>query len=123
MVENSFSSTMWISRRNKTYLHTCCLMAGGMMLLHLYFKRGMSHFTDTDIYILIRYWVILSVCLCVCPCAIETTFPLPNFKTKHIFGILIALGKYYTAPQFFFLQLLSRNAAEDGCFANRYIYI
>ena len=39
------------------------------------------------IYILIPYWVALSVCLS----AIETTFPLSNFKTKHIFGILMAL--------------------------------
>ena len=29
------------------------------------------------------------VTLCVCPFAIETTFPLSNFKTKHIFGILM----------------------------------
>ena len=37
-----------------------------------------------------RYWV----CLSVCSCAIETTFPLSNFKTKHIFGILVVLRKY-----------------------------
>ena len=28
-----------------------------------------------------------------CSSAIETTFPLFNFKTKHIFGILITLWK------------------------------
>ena len=33
--------------------------------------------------------VILSVCLWFCPFAIEATFPLSNFKTKHIFGILV----------------------------------
>ena len=49
--------------------------------------------THSYIYILIRYWVCQSVCLCVCSCAIETTFPLFNFKTKHIFGILMAQRK------------------------------
>ena len=33
--------------------------------------------------------VILSMILSVCPFAIETTFPLSNFKTKHIFGDLM----------------------------------
>ena len=37
--------------------------------------------------------VILSVYLSVCPFAIETTFPLSNFKTKQIFGILMTLQK------------------------------
>ena len=41
-----------------------------------------------------RYWVVLSVCLCVCSCAIETIFLLSNFKTKHIFGNLMALRKF-----------------------------
>ena len=35
-----------------------------------------------------------SVILCVCSFAIETTFPLSNFKTKHIFGILMARVKF-----------------------------
>jgi len=41
------------------------------------------------------------VILSVCPFAIETTFPLSNFKTKHIFGILITLRKFFKlwAPQ------------------------
>jgi len=41
------------------------------------------------------------VTLCVCPFAIETTFPLSNFKTKHIFGILMILRKFLKpwAPQ------------------------
>ena len=30
----------------------------------------------------------------VCSSTIETTFPLSNFKTKHIFGILMALRKF-----------------------------
>ena len=41
-----------------------------------------------------RYWVVLcyclSVCVSVCSCVIETTFPKSNFKTKHIFGITMA---------------------------------
>ena len=36
----------------------------------------------------------VSVILCVCSFAIETTFPLSNFQTKHIFGILMVLRKY-----------------------------
>ena len=41
------------------------------------------------------------MCLCVCPFAIETTFPLSNFKIKHIFGILMTLRKFLKpwAPQ------------------------
>ena len=42
------------------------------------------------------------VTLCVCPFAIETTFPLSNFKTKHIFGILVervTFLKPFGAPQ------------------------
>ena len=35
------------------------------------------------------------VILSVCSSAIETTFPLSNFKTEHIFGILIALRKLF----------------------------
>ena len=42
------------------------------------------------IYILICYWMALSLC----PSAIETTFPLSNFKTKHIFGILMTRRKF-----------------------------
>ena len=47
---------------------------------------------NTQIYILIRYWVVLSVCLSV-HFAIETTFPLSNFETKHTFGILMDMWK------------------------------
>ena len=38
----------------------------------------------------------MCVCLSVCvdSSAIETTFPLSNFKTKHIFGILMSLMKF-----------------------------
>ena len=50
--------------------------------------------------------VILSVCdsvyLWFCPFAIETTFPLSNFKTKHIFGILrerVTFLNQFGAPQ------------------------
>ena len=48
------------------------------------------------IYILIRYWMVrwLSVCLWFCPFAIETTFPLSNFKTKYIFLILMKRVKF-----------------------------
>ena len=45
--------------------------------------------------------LILSVCDSICSFAIETTFPLSNFKTKHIFGILMTLRKFLKpwAPQ------------------------
>ena len=36
------------------------------------------------------YWVCLSGCSCI----IGTTFPLSNFLTKHIFGILMVLRNY-----------------------------
>ena len=39
--------------------------------------------------------VILSICLWFCPFAIETTFPLSNFKAKHIFGILMERVKFW----------------------------
>ena len=44
---------------------------------------------STAIYILIGYWV----CLWFCSCAIESIFPLSNFKTKHIFGTLMPQRK------------------------------
>ena len=50
---------------------------------------GEKYLQYVDIYILIPYWVGLFVC----SSTIETTFPLSNFKTKHIFGILMALRK------------------------------
>ena len=37
------------------------------------------------------------VSLSVSSPAIETYFPLSNFKTKHIFGILMALQKFLEA--------------------------
>ena len=49
--------------------------------------------------------------LSLCSSAIETTFPMSNFKTNHIFGILMAWVKSWhgsspfgapQAPQFFF---------------------
>ena len=52
-------------------------------------------------------FVRLSVCLSVCSSAIETTFPLSNFKTKHIFGTLMILRQFLQqfgalqAPQIF----------------------
>ena len=53
------------------------------------------------IYVLIRYWMALRFCDSVCSSAIETTFPWSNFKTKHIFGILMTLLKFLKlwAPQ------------------------
>ena len=53
----------------------------------------------------------------LCPFAKETTFPLSNFKTKHIFGILMTLRKFVKlwgaagAPNFFFLSFTN---AEGG---------
>ena len=46
-------------------------------------------------------WLGVSVILCVCLCAIETTFWLSNLKTKHTFGILMALRKAEGAEFFF----------------------
>ena len=46
--------------------------------------------------------VILSEILSVCSFAIETTFMLSNFKTKHIFGILMAQRRFlklFGAPE------------------------
>ena len=46
--------------------------------------------------------VIPWFCDSVCLFAIETTFPLSNFKTKHIFGILmerVTFLKPFGAPQ------------------------
>ena len=58
--------------------------------------------THAEIYILIRYWMALWFCLWFCSFAIETTFPLSGFKTKHIFGILmerVTFLKPFGAPQ------------------------
>ena len=61
-----------------------------------------------------------SVILSVCSFAIETTFPLSNFKTKHTFGILMTLRKFLklwgtegVAP-----PEVDGNPAEGGCFAS-----
>ena len=65
----------------------------------------------------IPYWVALSVC----QFAIETTFPLSNFKTKHIFGILMTLRKFLKlwgaagAPNLYHITF---TAAEGGGFQN-----
>ena len=62
--------------------------------------------------------MVRSVCHSVCPFAIETTFPLSNFKTKHIFGILMTLRKSLKlwgaagTPTFSFF--LSFTAARGG---------
>ena len=78
--------------------------------------------------------VTLSVILSVCPFAIETTFPLSNFKTKHIFGILKTLRKFLKlwgvagAPIYFSVTAAEgaaplvgeRNLTEGGCFASVY---
>ena len=53
-----------------------------------------------------------------CSCAIETTFPLSNFRTKHIFGIFMDLRKLFLpppkVPQFFFLFFFT--TAQGGGF-------
>ena len=57
------------------------------------------------------------VILCVCLFAIETHFPLSNFQTKHIFGILMVLQKYennlgrHRLPNFFFT---AADSVPDG---------
>ena len=88
--------------------------------------------------------MVRSLCDSVCPFAIETTFPLSNFKTKHIFGILMILRKFLKlwAPQahskrgavgaqiFFFSFTAAegtaspegkRNPAEGWCYAIIYL--
>ena len=70
----------------------------------------------------------MSVRLCVYSCAIETTFPLPNLKTKHIYGIFMALLKFEDhlvlkrRPIFFLppprIFFFTARAVEGGCFAS-----
>ena len=69
-----------------------------------------------------------SVIMSVCPFAIETTFPLSNFKTKHIFGILMTLRKLLKlwapqvpepwgavgSPNFFIILFPPPRAAQNG---------
>ena len=64
--------------------------------LHL---SGVYYTAPSYIYILIPYWMAVSVC----PFAIETTFPLADFKTKHIFGILMERVTFLNP---FFLYLI-----------------
>ena len=58
-----------------------------------------------------------AVRLWFCSFAIETTFPLSNFKTKHIFGILVERVTFFKsfgapkAPQIFFSFLSPPKAA------------
>ena len=63
-------------------------------------KRDGSQRKFLNIYILIRYWMAmrfcLTVCDSVCSSAIETSFPLFNFKTKQIFGIFMTLRKFFS---------------------------
>ena len=67
-------------------------------------------------YILISYWVVLWLC----SFAVGTTFPLSNFKTKHIFGILMARVQSLKpfgalpAPQFFLSPLKAAEAAAPS---------
>ena len=78
--------------------------------------------------------MVRPLCHSVCPFAIETTFPFSNFKTKHIFRILMTLRTfvklwapqatpktgaegsrnmgYHRRPKFFFLNPFT--AAEGG---------
>ena len=70
------SLLVFVNRRRLTRLITRVYLAISMPLY---------------IYIRIRYREVLSVRLSICSCSIETTFPVSNFKTKHIFGILMAL--------------------------------
>ena len=93
-----------------------------------------------NIYIIIRYWMAVWFCLSVCLSVrslLETTFPFSNFKTKHIFEILMTLRKFSKlwgacGAQFFFSSTAAegtdplegeRNPAEGGCFVSIYIYI
>ena len=54
-----------------------------------------SEFNVYNIYLYYNMLLDGSVILSVCSFAIETTFPLSNFKTKHIFGILMTLRKFF----------------------------
>ena len=61
-----------------------------------------------------------SVNLCVCSFATKITFPLSNFRTKHIFGILMVLRKYEdhlggrSDPKFTFFSAAAAEAVPDG---------
>ena len=67
-----------------------CILSDNLYTFSVFMK---FHEEIMSIYILIRYWVVLSVCLSICSFVIETTFPFSIFKTKHIFGILMTLRK------------------------------
>ena len=88
------------------------------------FKLYIYLYTNTVLDGSVILWFCLSVCLSVClwfwSFAIETTFPLFNFKTKHIFGILMTLRKFLKlcplkgAPQAHQICFFSFTAAEGG---------
>ena len=59
-------------------------------MLHKYH----ANMVEVNIYIIIRYWMVRWFFLWFCLFAIEATFPLSNFKTKHIFGILMERVKF-----------------------------
>ena len=65
-----------------------------LSLLQYYSLLACYSLFHSYIYTLVRHWVCLSVCVSVYSCSIETTFSLSNFKTKHIFGTLMALRKF-----------------------------
>ena len=87
-----------------------------MDVVHKVFcKSYFSHlYTNTVLGVSVRP----SVCLSVCSCAIETTFPSSNFKTEHIFGILMTLQKIWDHmgrhrhPIFFFNAAAQNEAPE-----------
>ena len=50
--------------------------------------------TDKIHCVFIYIYILIRMVLSFCSLAIETTFPLSNFKTEHIFGILVVLRKF-----------------------------
>ena len=62
--------------------------------------------------------MVRSLCHSACPFTIETTFPLSNFKTNYIFGILMTLQKslklWGAAGTPKFILFFSSTAAEGG---------
>ena len=84
------------------------------MLLHT--EKYFQNLIKSD-YIIIRYWMVRWFRLF----AIEPTFPLSNFKTKHIFRILMAqrnfikpFGALPGAPMYFLTPPKANHSAAPG---------
>ena len=79
---NTYNFLTLILIGRQLYRNLKVLLMPAAILIYLY--------TNTVLGGSVRLWA----CLPVCSYAIKTTFPLFNFKTKHIFGILMVLWKF-----------------------------